>query len=468
MRKRDKTGLVLALLVLAICSQLYRLKPVNLQYQASADAHTILIHMEEEAKLILNEFLKGEPVPFEKIEALNTGVPLQRFCSVVIAEAAGGTDIGFQQYKRVVDAIERHKKTEAGQHFVLNSFEEKFFKLLSKLYKKEADPKHYKHVILDRDASEITLSVELGFIGKLLEFRMGDLYLNRLIGPIKMASAVHLGYRTAFFLLIIAVVILALVTAYYSQYRTVEKTIRRQPETIRHVGRTYLTVFCWCMAVFFLSKFLINDQIGYRLVFLAGGGLVLLVFRNELNHSGQSIWTEIGYQKSLDHGHVPRSYCAFVVVSVLVGYGSYWFYPEIVSALRGGEMDFSPVMTRHHPTDNILAIAPIEMIIGVFILVAIYAPFAEETLDRGFLFQGLCKLLYARVSHQMALILATLITGVIFSILHPQDWIVWGAIYAASTVMCFLTVKYRSLWPAIGYHATVNMVSFLYGMFMYS
>lgn len=86
-----------------------------------------------------------------------------------------------------------------------------------------------------------------------------------------------------------------------------------------------------------------------------------------------------------------------------------------------------------------------------FITLVILAPFAEETLFRGYLFGKLRK--------YVPLWLAILITSLLFAVVHGQ-WNVGLDVFALSIILCLLRVVSGSLWPSIMLHMLKNGVAF--------
>lgn len=86
-----------------------------------------------------------------------------------------------------------------------------------------------------------------------------------------------------------------------------------------------------------------------------------------------------------------------------------------------------------------------------FATLVIIGPIAEEVLFRGFLFGTLRKIVPVWV--------ATVATSVLFGYVHGQ-WNLALDTFAMSIVACLLTVKSKSLWPAIILHMIKNGIAF--------
>lgn len=86
-----------------------------------------------------------------------------------------------------------------------------------------------------------------------------------------------------------------------------------------------------------------------------------------------------------------------------------------------------------------------------FVTLVVIGPVVEEVLFRGFLFGTLRKIIPVWG--------AILITSALFAFVHGQ-WNLAIDTFAMSVVACFLTLKSRSLWPAIILHMLKNGIAF--------
>lgn len=97
-------------------------------------------------------------------------------------------------------------------------------------------------------------------------------------------------------------------------------------------------------------------------------------------------------------------------------------------------------------------------LIGAFIALVLLTPLAEEMVFRGFMFHGLRR--------RLPFWAAALIVSILFGIVHMQ-LNVGLDVFALSMVLCYLTEKSKSLWPAIMLHAIKNSVAF-YMLYLYN
>jgi uncharacterized protein len=97
---------------------------------------------------------------------------------------------------------------------------------------------------------------------------------------------------------------------------------------------------------------------------------------------------------------------------------------------------------------------------GVVFLSLVAAPaFIEEVLMRGFLFLNLRR--------RLNFLQSTLIVSVLFGLAHlqfgtgePLLWVAFVDTFVLSLILCGLTEKYKTLWPAIFAHAMKNSIAF--------
>lgn len=436
-----------------------KLQQPSPEKQAKAQEQKVLLQMEQEAKITLGRSLNGQSVTYDELVKLNTGVVLQRLSAVVITDGTKGFDAGKIYLHEVEDTIQSYQ--QSGQKLVMTETEVQLLVLLQHLYEDNAT--QYQERIKRLNTEQRQLLKRLGFIGELIEYNcMNSTQEDHLINVrAQNAHLAHRIYRIGLFLLILLICLYVVHTALNSYTAHAVELINVEVIKPQHTAPKLLGIFCYGMIVLFWCKALIPDFITARLCFVG----ILLVSLSGYKWFGGDLkwlWHDLGFRKTQAVIDLPPLYCWFVVLSLLIGYGSFLLYPELVDMLRGGRMDFAPVMTEHHPLDNLVAKGNWLLITGVTLLAVIYAPLVEETLDRGLLLIGLIKISSSRYLVTMSLIIGTLITGVLFSIVHPQDWIFWGVIYGASTVMCFLRLRFNSIWPAIIYHAVVNAASIAY------
>lgn len=147
---------------------------------------------------------------------------------------------------------------------------------------------------------------------------------------------------------------------------------------------------------------------------------------------------------------LPRALAGWVVYFVL--------FMIVVVALEGLQtgVDFEQEQQLEFtPTGQAIEL------MAIFASIVIAPAFIEELLMRGFLFMGLRK--------TMGFWPSTLAVSLLFGVAHlqfgigePLLWSAFADTFVLSVVLCYLTEKYRTLWPAILVHAMKNGLAFTY------
>ena len=93
------------------------------------------------------------------------------------------------------------------------------------------------------------------------------------------------------------------------------------------------------------------------------------------------------------------------------------------------------------------------VMVFVFVGLVLLAPFAEELLFRGFLFNAVRQMFGFWVSAG--------VVSLLFAVAH-QQLNVGIDVFVLSMVLCYLREKTHSLWPSIGLHVLKNFVAFMF------
>ncbi len=145
---------------------------------------------------------------------------------------------------------------------------------------------------------------------------------------------------------------------------------------------------------------------------------------------------------------VPRAFIGFIVyfALILVVFGVLEVFDT------GVDLDQQQLLDFDRTTDTL-------GLILVFFSLVVSPAFIEEVLMRGFLFLGLRK--------KLSFLQSTTIVSVLFGIAHLQfgsgEPLLWAGFvdtFVLSIVLCGLTEKYKTLWPAIFVHAIKNSIAF--------
>lgn len=99
-------------------------------------------------------------------------------------------------------------------------------------------------------------------------------------------------------------------------------------------------------------------------------------------------------------------------------------------------------------------------LLAIYASIVIAPAFIEELLMRGFLFMGLRK--------SMGFWSSAMVVSLIFGVAHlqfgtgePLLWSAFADTFVLSIVLCYLTERYKTLWPAILVHAIKNSLAFM-------
>jgi len=87
--------------------------------------------------------------------------------------------------------------------------------------------------------------------------------------------------------------------------------------------------------------------------------------------------------------------------------------------------------------------------IGLFLVIAIFAPLIEEPTFRGLLFPALTKVFRSPFW-------GVVISGIMFAIIHPQGPVVWPSLAVIGISCAILTRQTGSLIPAVVLHFCHN------------
>ncbi len=143
-----------------------------------------------------------------------------------------------------------------------------------------------------------------------------------------------------------------------------------------------------------------------------------------------------------------------------IGVRVLWFLPALVgvySFLIAYEAVYEQLFGPA-PRQEIVQIFPHTVVGGVLfgLTAVVVAPLLEETLFRGFVFQGLAK--------SWGLWVGALVSGMLFSLSHQQVSVIvpFTVLGIALALLFYYT---RSLWTNIALHASFNLIAFVIWVF---
>lgn len=136
-------------------------------------------------------------------------------------------------------------------------------------------------------------------------------------------------------------------------------------------------------------------------------------------------------------------------------YGPLGFIPYIIAStiITVLAIQFIPWFNHSQTQDlGLLSVGSGMNAFIAFVLLVFIAPFAEETLFRGYL--------YGKVKGYVGVVAATLFVSVCFGAVHGQ-WNVAIDVFALSVVLCGLREITGSIWAGIVLHMVKNTVAFM-------
>ncbi len=208
----------------------------------------------------------------------------------------------------------------------------------------------------------------------------------------------------------------------------------------------------WAFVAFFVPQFLLVPFVGFiddlrldenaRLFLLQGvselGAVLLLwlVIRRIYRAGFQDLG--LGRFNPLLFGWSILALPAYLIISIFVTNLFAWVFPS-VDLLQTQDIGYT------NPNGWVLSL--------VFVALVCLAPFVEEVLFRGFLFNAFRR--------TFGFWVGALCVSALFAIAHRQ-LNVGLDVFVLSMVLCYVREKTHSLWPAIGLHALKNLVAFTY------
>ena len=118
---------------------------------------------------------------------------------------------------------------------------------------------------------------------------------------------------------------------------------------------------------------------------------------------------------------------------------------DVAARLFSVDLDQAQDIGYSDPSEGVLVL--------VFIALVCLAPFVEEILFRGFLFNAFRR--------TFGFWVGSIAVSLLFAVAHQQVN-VGIDVFVLSMFLCFLREKTSSLWPTIGLHALKNLVAFTY------
>lgn len=155
----------------------------------------------------------------------------------------------------------------------------------------------------------------------------------------------------------------------------------------------------------------------------------------------------IGLQKKLTFTHVKTAIAGYIIY-----FASYVAIVGIVSALQLINTD----QKQQIGFENAAGVG----LVWVFMSLVLLPPIAEEIVFRGFLLH--------KLKSKASTFVATVITSVLFAVAHLEfgsgnslNWAAALDTFVLSLILCHVTLRTKSLWPAILIHMLKNGMAFV-------
>lgn len=142
---------------------------------------------------------------------------------------------------------------------------------------------------------------------------------------------------------------------------------------------------------------------------------------------------------------------------LLWGVGGFVANIPVLAILLAISMPLIQRLSPEHPASEAIMEGSTPMQLALlWILAGVVAPIWEETAFRGFLLKGLSGI--------MKPAFAVLLTAFSFAAIHPQGPALWLVLGWVGAMGCFLTLRTRSIVPAIIMHCLHNTMTLLIGI----
>ncbi len=177
------------------------------------------------------------------------------------------------------------------------------------------------------------------------------------------------------------------------------------------------------------------------LVQVTTGGLALWVLHLQMRRSGAS-WRDLGWTWRPLSEHLAWGTAAYVAM-----------VPVLLITVVVVQVLLPSMPSPAHPIAGVASSEnPPWVTVLLFLVAAVFAPLFEEVFFRGVLLNAL----WARTGNRWA---GIVVSALVFSVLHPQLYLGWIAVFVIGLMLGGLFVERRSLLPCIWMHALNNTVA---------
>ncbi len=316
----------------------------------------------------------------------------------------------------------------------------------------------------EREVAEFRQTIEQANLGwfrllalKQLEFRAGNVDEARRQDVEARAQADRLQGSL---LVIFAVIALLILTglALWVAYLAWKASLRR-PALSPPLASPHADVVLWGLVAYFAATYAggwIAGLIGralppstnllVALVLLtqvATGGVALWVLSRVMQKQGVR-WQEVGMIWKPLTGHLVWGTGAYVAM-----------VPALLLAVLLAQVLLPSLPSPAHPIAGVASAQnPAWVTVLLFLVAAVFAPLFEEIFFRGVLLNAL----WARTGSRWLGIMGS---ALVFSVLHPQLYLGWIAVFVIGVMLGLLFVERRSLLPCIWMHALNNTIALI-------
>lgn len=174
---------------------------------------------------------------------------------------------------------------------------------------------------------------------------------------------------------------------------------------------------------------------------MATGGVALWVLHLQMRRSGAS-WHQLGWTWNPLSAHLAWGTAAYVAM-----------VPVLLITVVFVQVLLPSIPSPAHPIAGVASSEnPLWVMVLLFLVAAVFAPLFEEVFFRGVLLNAL----WARTGSRWIGIIGS---ALVFSVLHPQMYLGWIAVFVIGLMLGGLFVERRSLLPCIWMHALNNTIA---------
>jgi len=177
------------------------------------------------------------------------------------------------------------------------------------------------------------------------------------------------------------------------------------------------------------------------LVQVTTGGAALWVLHRQMRRDGVS-WRDLGWTWRPLSEHLAWGTAAYVAM-----------VPVLLITVVVVQVLLPSMPSPSHPIAGVASSEnPLWVTVLLFLVAAVFAPLFEEVFFRGVLLNAL----WARTGNRW---IGIVVSALVFSVLHPQLYLGWIAVFVIGLMLGGVFVERRSLLPCIWMHALNNTVA---------